>query len=421
MIRFYNGLVLTLAGGAKVTDGEVWTDGGTISYVGPAQEETPAFEREIDLRGDVVMPSFKDAHTHSAMTFLRSYADDLPLSDWLYNRVFPMEAKLTGEAVYAMTRIAILEYLSGGITASFDMYFHNDDYVQANIDSGFRTVICSGFNDFDRDPDNIEREYLKFNSINELIGYRLGIHGEYTTGMDRLKFMAGLVQKYKAPFFSHNSETKAEVDGCIERHGMTPTELFESLGMFDYGGGGYHCVWISDRDIDIFRRRGLWAVTNPASNLKLASGVAPICRLMDAGVGIAIGTDGPASNNALDMFREMYLVTALQKELTGDAAACPADRVLEMACAGGAGAMGLSDCDDLAPGKKADLIVIDMSRPNMHPVHNIVKNLVYSGSRENVRLTMINGVVRYEDGEFFIGEEPRRIYERAEKILKEMI
>ena len=420
MIRFYNGRVLTFAGGVKVTEAEVWTDGGAIAYVGGTADERPVFEREIDLHGDVVMPSFKNAHTHSAMTFLRSYADHLPLNDWLYKRVFPLEAKMTPEAVYVMTRLAILEYLSSGITASFDMYYHNDAYVQANIDSGFRTVICSALNDFDKDPENIEREFLKFNDCGEYIGYRLGIHAEYTTGMERMKYASDLVHKYKAPFFTHNSETKAEVDGCIERHGMTPTELFESLGMFDYGGGGYHCVWMSDNDIDIFRRRSLWAVTNPASNLKLASGIAPIRRLMDAGVNLAIGTDGPASNNALDMFREMYLVTALQKYRENDAAACPADRVLEMACAGGANAMGIPDCDDIAPGKKADLIVIDMNRPNMRPIHNIPKNIVYAGSKENVRLTMINGVVRYERGEFFIGEDPSEIYDRAEKILKEI-
>ena len=413
MIRFYNGRVLTFAGGVKVTEAEVWTDGGAIAYVGGTADERPVFEREIDLHGDVVMPSFKNAHTHSAMTFLRSYADDLPLNDWLYKRVFPLEAKMTPEAVYVMTRLAILEYLSSGITASFDMYYHNDAYVQANIDSGFRTVICSALNDFDKDPENIEREFLKFNDCGEYIGYRLGIHAEYTTGMERMKYASDLVHKYKAPFFTHNSETKAEVDGCIERHGMTPTELFESLGMFDYGGGGYHCVWMSESDIEIFRRRGLWAVTNPASNLKLASGIAPLGRMREGGVRLALGTDGAASNNALDMFREMYLASALQKYLCGDAAAMGADAVLAMACVGGAEAMGLSCCDDLAAGKKADLIVIDLHRPNMQPENNLVNHLVYSGSKENVRLTMVNGRILYENGEFFIGEKPEDIYRRA--------
>ena len=418
MIRFYNGLVLSFGGGIKVLPGEVWTDGDRISYVGEKRTDMPPFEREIDLNGDVVMPSFKNAHTHSAMTFLRSYADDLPLHDWLFDRVFPMEAKATPELIYVMTKIAVMEYLTSGISASFEMYDHNDEYVRANLDCGFRTVICGALNDFDKDPEDTEREFLKFNSVSPLIGCRLGLHAEYTTGMERIKYMAGLIQKYKAPFFVHNSETKAEVEGCIERHGMTPTELFDSLGMYDYGGGGYHCVWMSQHDIEIFKKRGLWAVTNPASNMKLASGIAPICALMDAGVKLAIGTDGAASNNALDMFREMYLTTVLQKYSLNDAAACDANRVLEMACVGGAGAMGLEGCDDIAPGKTADIIVIDMHRPNMRPMHNISKNIVYAGSKENVRLTMVNGVIRYENGEFNIGADPEEIYALAEELLR---
>ena len=178
MIRFYNGRVMTFSDGVKISGDEVWTDGERIAYVGPEKPDRPAFEREIDLRGDLVMPSFKNAHTHSAMTFLRSYADDLPLNDWLYRQVFPMEAKLTPELVYEMTRIAIMEYLTSGITASFDMYMKNDAYAAANIDSGFRTVICGALNDFDADPEDIEREYLKFNSGSPLVSYILGIHAE---------------------------------------------------------------------------------------------------------------------------------------------------------------------------------------------------------------------------------------------------
>lgn len=418
MIRFYNGRVLTFADEMKVTENEVWTDGGKIVYVGSQKSEMPEFEREINLNGDLLIPGFKNAHTHSAMTFLRSRADDMPLDKWLNEQVFPNEAKLTDEMVYVMTKLAIMEYLSSGITASFDMYFHNDVYVKANIESGFRTVICSAMNNFDADITNIEREYLKFNSCHELIGYSLGFHAEYTTCMERMQYIADLVQKYKAPMFVHSAETKSEVEGCIERYGITPTQLFESMGMYDYGGGGYHCVWFSDEDIEIFKKRGLWAVLNPASNLKLASGIAPVCKFLDNGINLAIGTDGPASNNALDMFREMYLVTALQKYRENDASACDANKVLEMACVGGARAMGLDDCDDIAVGKKADLVVINLHRPNMHPINNITKNLIYSGSKENVRLTMINGKVLYEDGIFRIGEDPEYIYREADKIVE---
>ena len=201
---------------------------------------------------------------------------------------------------------------------------------------------------------------------------------------------------------------------------MPPPQLLDSIGMFAYGGGGFHCVWMSDEDIELFARKQLWVVTNPGSNAKLASGIAPLDRLAAAGIPMAIGTDGAASNNALDMFREMYLASVLQKIANKDAAAGSADRVLEMACAGGAGAMGLHDADDIAPGKLADLVVIDLHRPNMQPLNNIARNIVYSGSKENVRMTMVNGRILYENGEFFIGEAPEEIYEKADRLMEKV-
>ncbi len=418
MIRFYNGRVLSFQGGAHISSDEVWTDGGSIAYIGPAPEELPEFERQIDLRGDLLMPGFKNAHTHTAMTFLRSCADDMPLDRWLNEQVFPREVRLTDEMVYVFSVLGIMEYLTSGVTSSFDMYFHNEAYVRANTDTGFRTVLCASMNDFDSDPTNVEREFLRYNAHNELVSYRLGIHAEYTTSVERIRYMASLAEKYKAPCFTHLCETRRETEDCIRRTGKTPAKYLDELGFFNYGGGAFHCVYLSEDDVRLFREKGLWAVTCPASNLKLASGIAPIQRYIDAGLKLAIGTDGAASNNALDMFREMYLVTALQKYLLGDATACDAEKVLEMACVGGARAMGLDCCDDIAVGKKADLIVIDLSRPNMQPIHNIEKNLVYSGSKENVRLTMVNGRVLYENGSFFIGAEPERIYARANEIMR---
>ena len=420
MIRFYNGRVLRFSPQLRVTEDEVWTDGGRICHVGPATESLPAFERQIDLRGDLLIPGFKNAHTHTAMTFLRSRADDMPLADWLTKQVFPHEARVTPEALYDFTTLGILEYLSSDITASFDMYFHNDAYAAANLDCGYRTVICAALNNFDRDVENIEREYLKFNALDPLISYRLGIHAEYTTCRERMEYLVSLAHKYREPCFTHLCETKAEVEGCLERCGMTPPQFLDSLGFFDYGGGGFHCVWMSEEDIALFARKKLWAVTNPCSNLKLASGVAPVDRLRAAGVPMAIGTDGAGSNNALDFFREMYLASVLQKPLCGDASAGGADAVLEMACVGGARAMGLSDCDDIAPGKCADLVVIDLQRPNMQPVHNPARNLVYAGSKENVRLTMVNGRILYENGEFFVGTDPQALYARVNARLPEI-
>ena len=393
MIRFFNGRVLRFAPEMRVTEDEVWIDGGRIVYVGAARADAPHFDRTIDLRGDLLLPGFKNAHTHTAMTFLRSKADDMPLKNWLSEQVWPNEAKLTDGAVYTFTKLGI-------------------------IDAGFQAVLCSGFNDFDKDITQVERDYIKYNSLHELISMTMGIHGEYTTCRERMAYMASLVKKYRSPCFAHLSETKSEVDGCIERYGTTPPQVLDSLGLFDYGGGGYHCCYMSEEDIALFARKQLWAVTNPASNLKLASGIAPIVKLQRAGVPLAIGTDGAASNNALDMFREMYLVSALQKVAEKDASVCAADSVLEMACVGGARAMGLADCDDIAEGKRADLIVIDLQRPNMQPLHNLTKNLVYAGSKENVRLTMVNGKVLYENGAFFVGDEPAKIYAEANAFVR---
>ena len=421
MIRLYNGLVMPMTSDCSYFSGEVWTDGGKIAYAGPARSGVlPEFEREIDLGGDLIIPGFKNAHAHSAMTFLRSYADDLPLQSWLFDKVFPLEERLTPEAVYAFTRLAILEYLSGGMTASFDMYFHRDAYAQANIDSGFRTVICGALSAGDRISVAAD-DYAKFNSLHPLIGYLPGVHAEYTADERLLREMSELVHQLKSPFWTHNSETRSEVDGCMARHGMSPTACLDSLGLFDFGGGGYHCVWFTDDDVRIFAEKGLWAVTCPCSNAKLASGIAPLGRFEKRGVKLAIGTDGPASNNALDMFREMYLACVLQKLERQDAAACPAEGILYAACSGGARAMGLENCDCLAEGKAADLAVINMDRPNMRPVHAVAKNLVYSGTRDNVRLTMVAGRILYENGEFFVGEDPGRIYAEAEKYTRELI
>ncbi len=417
--RFYNAKILTMEN-ENVIEGELHTNGNRVSYVGAALSDCGAFDREINLEGKLIIPGFKDAHTHSAMTFLRSFADDLPLNDWLYKQVFPREAKLTDEAVYVFTQLANMEYLTSGITAAFDMYMRLPSYAKANIDMGYRTVLCGSINDFGGTVEGIAEEYEKYNSLDPLISYQIGFHAEYTTKREILEGIAALSQKYKAPVYTHNSETKAEVEGCKERYGMSPTAFFEKLGMLEYGGGGFHCVWFDEKDMDIFRDKGLYMVTNPSSNLKLASGIAPICEMRRHGMtSFAIGTDGAASNNCLDMFREMFLVTGLQKYKENDAAACPAFDVLEMATKGGALAMGLSDCDVLSAGKLADFAVIDLDMPNMRPIHNIPKNLVYAGSKANVYMTVVDGKVLYENGKFTAVDE-KEIYARAERIAKEI-
>lgn len=417
-LRFYNAKILTMEND-KIVEGELHTENGKISYIGE-QAQNGSFDREIDLCGNLIIPGFKNAHTHTAMTFLRSFADDLPLNDWLYNQVFPHEAKLTEEAIYVFTQLGNMEYLTSGITASFDMYFKLPSFAKANTDMGFRTVICGSINDFGGTVEGIEEEYNTYNNYDPLVSYQLGFHAEYTTKLETLEGMAKLSQKYKAPLYTHNSETRSEVNGCFERYKMSPTQLFDKLGMFEYGGGGFHCVYFDEKDMDIFREKNLWMVTNPASNLKLASGIAPICEMKRKGMkNFAIGTDGAASNNCLDMFKEMFLVAGLQKVKEDDAAACPAFDVLEMATKGGALAMGLNDCDVLAEGKRADFAVIDLNQPNMQPIHNIAKNLVYAGSKQNVKMTVIDGKILYEDGKFTT-VDAAEIYSRANKLAREI-
>ena len=275
--------------------------------------------------------------------------------------------------------------------------------------------MCGAVNNFKESVEKLEEYYNTYNNYNELISYKLGFHAEYTTKREILEGISELAQKYKAPVFTHSSETKSEVEGCIERYGKTPTELFEELGLWNYGGGGYHSVWLSDNDMQIYKKRGLWAVINAGSNAKLASGIADVQKMSNLGLNLAVGTDGPSSNNALDMFREMYLISILQKLKHNDAAAMDANEILKAATVGSARCMGLSNCDCIAEGKLADLTVIDLNRPNMQPINNITKNLVYSGSKDDVKMTVINGKILYENGEF-VNIDKEEIYFSAQEV-----
>ena len=427
-IRIYNARILTMEEGRPLFEGEIHIKGNRIAYVGPTllSEELAekaggiSWEREIDAAGNVIMPGFKNAHTHSAMTFLRSYADDLPLLEWLNQQIFPMEAKLTDEDIYHLSKLAIMEYLTSGITANFDMYLTPDTIAQASVDCGFRTVMVGGLNNFSQSFEGLEEWFHKYSDPKELVTFQLGFHAEYTNSRENLEKLAALAHKYKAPICAHSSESKSEVEGCIERYGMTPTALFHELGMFDYGGTYYHCIHMTDEDIDMMAKKGICVVTNPGSNMKLASGIARVEDMLRKGIHVAIGTDGPSSNNCLDMFREMFLVTGLAKLKGEDASAVSADQVLRMATVEGAYCMGLTDADVLAEGKFADLIMIDLHQPNMQPLNNIEKNIVYSGSKQNVKLTMVNGRILYENGSFFIGTSAEEVYAKANEIISRM-
>lgn len=424
-IRFYNARILTMKEGNQILEGELWVQDDHIIYVGsgidPAakklmKDKVSVWDREIDCLKNVLMPGFKNAHTHSGMTLQRSLADDLPLQQWLNEEIFPTEAYLNGEMIKELTKVAILEYLTTGVTAIFDMYLTPETISDACIELGMRCVHVGQVNNFTSSVEHMDQLYQELNHKHPLISFILGCHAEYTCSKEVLQGIADLSHKYKAPVFLHIAETKTEVEECKMRYGMTPVAFLNSLGMFDYGGGGYHCVYLTQEEMDIFQERNLSVVTNPASNLKLASGIAPINDYLKRGINVAIGTDGPASNNCLDFFREMFLVTGLAKLKENDASAVDGFEVLKMATINGAKAMGLQDCDVLNIGKKADIIMIDLHKPNMQPINNIPKNIVYSGSKLNIKMTMINGVILYENGSFHKAIDAEKIYEKANQI-----
>ena len=404
----------------KSTDvffGELAVKDNKISFVGETYNgETP--DRVINCEGNLLMPGLKNAHAHTAMVFARSCSDDLSLHDWLFTTIFPMEAKFQDEDIYHLTKLGILEYLTSGVTAAFDMYFHVPEIVKASEELGFRSVILATS---DSEPISLLRErYETINKEDALCSYKLGIHAEYTTKEERIKDVVALAHELKAPIFTHIGETEAEVQSCVERHGMTPVKYLDSLGFFDYGGGGFHCNYFTDEEVEIFKKHKCYIVTCPCSNLKLASGIAPLVRYKNAGLTIAIGTDGAGSNNALDMFREMYLVSALQKVTTKDPTAMDGLEVLKMATVNGAHALGLNKADVLEEGKYADIIMIDLKNPAMQPINNIAKNIVYSGSKDIVKMTMINGKVLYYNHEFFVEQDVNEIIAKANEVTQRL-
>lgn len=444
-LRFYHAYVLTLEENeTRSRERELWVCDDRIVYIGqPADGDERersmrrcgilpyGFDREIDCEGDVLMPGFKNAHAHSGMTILRSAADDLPLAEWLHEQIFPREALLTPQDIKTLTKLAVMEYVSGGVTAVFDMYLRPDEIAEAFIETGMRCVQCGTVNNFTHSAAQLEDYYLRLNEMHPLMGYRLGFHAEYTTNPALLKQIAALAAKYRAPVFMHLSETEKEAAECKQRYGMSPVAFLDSLGMFDYGGAGYHCVHVSGEDMEILAAKGVGVVTNPASNMKLVSGIAPIKELIQKGVCVAIGTDGPASNNGLDLFREMYLLSVLAKYREQEAAAVSPMQIVRMAAGNGARVMGLADCVSLKEGAKADMIRIDMKQPEMRPLHGIrngmlepsrfAANLVYSGSRRDVCMTMVDGRILYENGRYDLNMDRDTLYAEVERIADRIV
>lgn len=395
----------------KIINAVLVVDNNMIVYIGENSSSYGPFDRIVDCDGNLLMPGFKNAHAHSAMVFVRNKADDVNLQDWLFKIIFPREANLIPSDIYHLNKVSYLEYLSGGITACFEHYFYPLESAKAAEDFGMRTLLLATYDAEKTSVEQLKKNYELLNSKKDgLVRYSIGFHAEYTTDDALLEGTIEAIDQIKCPFFTHISETKKEVQECIDRHGKTPVQFLYDEGLFRYGGGGYHCIYLTEEEVSIFKNNGLTVVSCPGSNLKLSSGVAPLTYYYNKGITIALGTDGPASNDGLDMFREMQLVVKQQKP------GIPAFEILKMATVNAAKAMGLDKADVLAVNKYADIIMIDLHKPNMQPINDIVKNLVYSGNKDNVVLTMINGKILYENGQYFLKETPEEIYKKAEEI-----
>ena len=386
-----------------------------IAYIGKDSDKYAPFDKVIECNGNILMPGFKNAHTHNAMVFLRSKADDDNLQDWLFNQCFPREALLKPGDIYALSKVALLEQISGGITSCLDMYFYVLEHKKAMEELGFRGVVQGCINAAYH-TDDLVKLYKEINVEDSLVKFSIGHHAEYTVSEDELIATEKALREVKAPFQIHLSETKKEVEDCIKKRNMTPCEYFDSLKLWENGGVCFHCVYLTDHDIEIFKKKNIAVVTCPGSNLKLCSGIAPIKKYLDEGLLIGIGTDGPASNNSLDMFKEMTLVANLAKIQSGQSNALKAMDVLKMATVNGAKILGLDKCSTLEVGNYADIIEIDLSKPSMQPINDVVSSIVYAATKDVVKRTMINGKILYEDGKFFINEDIESIYEKAQEV-----
>ena len=418
-ILFKNARILKMTDD-HIIEGHVIVNNNLIEKVGNNIDLNDKYDQVIDCNGNLLMPGFKNAHTHSAMTFLRSVADDSSLQDWLFKEIFPREANLHKDCIRELAKVAILEYLTSGVTSCLDMYFFIDEFKETCEKMGFRALNIVMFNKDNCPKEAMVKFYNSTDNKDELVKYVIGMHAEYTSTPLSLEETKKVLDETKSPFYTHLCETLKETNDCINNRGMTPLQFFDSLGMLDNGGAIFHGVYLSDEDISLLKEKNISVVSCPCSNMKLASGVAELRKLLSRGVNVALGTDGPASNNGLDMFREMYLATGLQKIISKNPVSIPAFEVLKMATVNGAIAMNMDNAKYLEEGQLADIIMIDLSRPSMQPINNIINNIVYSGSKDCVKMTMVNGKVLYYNGEFLIDEKVEDIYRKVQELTEEL-
>jgi len=374
-------------------------------------------DKTISGSGKMLLPGFVNAHTHAPMTILRNCADDLLFNDWLFGRIMPLEDKLTGEDCYWGTMLAIMEMLRCGTTGFVDMYYFMDDMARAITDTGIRAVLSRGLIGGADDPSAGQtrlREALdaadKWKGRDNL-SFMLAPHAPYTCDDGFQREVAGEAKRLGMPIHTHISESKAEIETIREKYGCTPVALLDKTGLLAETTVAAHCVHITDDDVEILAARGVHVVTNPVSNLKLANGVAPVPKLLKAGAKVALGTDGASSNNTLNMFRELSMLTLIHKGLSNDARVISAREGFIMATKNGAAAMGRDDFGEIKPGNIADLMILDLDRPNMQPVNDPVAALAYSANGSEVDTVMVGGKILMEKGEFLTIDSGRVLFE----------
>ncbi len=395
-----------------------------------AKRPVMQFDRVIDGSGKVLMPGLINAHTHVPMTLFRGYGGGHDLQTWLSDYIFPAEDRLTPEAVRAGTGIALAEQIAAGVTCFADMYYFCDDIIEMTLTAGLSANIARGVTCFEPadNPANLPacRELAALTE--RWHGCGDGqilidgcIHGEYTSFLaPRLwDYMADFTQSHDLGLHVHLSETRSEQEACLARHGKTPAQVFDSHGLWDVRSIAAHCVWVTEEDMTLLAEKGVTAVHCPASNLKLGSGVAPVTALRRAGVNLALGTDGCSSNNSHDMIEDMKLAALLACGTAHDPLALSALDVLKMATVNGAKALG-RNTGVIAPGKTADLILLDFTRPNLVPCHDVMENIVYAAHGGDVLMNMARGQIIYEKGEFFTLDTDRLRY-AAEKAVPGLV
>lgn len=405
--------------------GQIEIEGDTINYAGTVRETEQKFDRVIDGRGMVAMPGLINCHTHTSMSLLRGYGDDMPLMKWLTERVWPVEENLTGEDVYWGAALSIAEMLRSGTTAFADMYFLMDNVAQIVEESGIKADLSIGMvssgDDWKERIDNCRKFYNQWNGKAEgRIAVSLGPHAPYTCVPDFLKMVKELSDELDAKVHIHLAETKDEIEKIKGKYNKTPMEYVEDIGLLEGKVIAAHCVHLTDSDMEIMKKRQVTAVHNPYSNMKLASGIAPVDKMLKRGINVALGTDSSCSNNNLDMIEEMKAAALLQKVGTMDAVALPAYETLKTATINGAKALGLEDqVGQIKKGMKADIVLVDMNRCHLYPRHDLVSNAVYAANGNDVAYTIVNGKVLMDNGEL-VTLDREKIFFEADKAIKRL-